>query len=381
MAHIPDGILSAPVLIGGAVIAVGGVGLGLRRLDDRTLPRAGILAAAFFAGSLIVVPVGPSSVHLLLSGLMGILLGFATFPALAVALLLQAFLFGFGGLTSLDVNIVDMALPGVVLAMIFGPTIRNTTSQQVRMGLSALVGALAVLGTDGCVALALTLSSPDLYPRRQRAACDLHSARHRGSLHHRRGGWFPRPRFPSFSEACPVMIRSVLLSLAMALALAFGLAGPAAAHKLKVFATVEGDAMTGYAFFIGGGRAMGTPWVAKDAAGKVIASGKTARGPLPPRATRVRHLRHHGHSRYARGPHSLRYGQGGSLRRAGALRGNRNTERPRIGSRESPGRFRRQREGKCRIFCRTFRQADRPSGGGRGSAAGRTASGADRANG
>lgn len=67
------------------------------------------------------------------------------------------------------------------------------------------------------------------------------------------------------------MIRFLLLSLLLLPALA----GPAEAHKLKVFAAVEGDAVAGYAFFIGGGRAMGTPWTAKDTAGAVIAEGKT----------------------------------------------------------------------------------------------------------
>jgi cobalt/nickel transport system permease protein len=38
MAHIPDGILSAPVLVGGALLAAGGVALGLRSLDDRLVP-------------------------------------------------------------------------------------------------------------------------------------------------------------------------------------------------------------------------------------------------------------------------------------------------------------------------------------------------------
>jgi nickel transport protein len=66
------------------------------------------------------------------------------------------------------------------------------------------------------------------------------------------------------------MIRSLVLAAAFAAALA----GPAAAHKLKVFATVSGDAITGYAFFIGGGRAREVPWDAKDADGR-IASGET----------------------------------------------------------------------------------------------------------
>jgi cobalt/nickel transport system permease protein len=164
MAHIPDGILSAPMLIGGAAIAIGGLALGLRRLDDKTIPRAAILSAAFFAGSLIAVPVGPSSVHVMLSGLMGIMLGTAAFPAVTVALLLQALLFGFGGLTTLGVNAVNMALPGVLLAAALGPVIRTTASASLRAGLAGLVGALAVLLTGGMVALSLFLSSSDYTP-------------------------------------------------------------------------------------------------------------------------------------------------------------------------------------------------------------------------
>jgi len=164
MAHIPDGILSAPVLIGGAVIAAAGVGLGLRRLDDRLIPRAGILAAAIFVGSLISVPVGPSSVHLLLTGLMGIMLGVVTFPAVLVVLLLQTLLFGFGGLTTLGVNTVNIALPGVVFATLLGPAIRDAGSTTKRAVLAGLVGALSVAGTGLLVAASLALSSSDYTP-------------------------------------------------------------------------------------------------------------------------------------------------------------------------------------------------------------------------
>jgi cobalt/nickel transport system permease protein len=164
MAHIPDGVLSAPVLIAAGAIAAGGVALGLRRLDDRLIPRAGILAATVFVASLFSVPVGPSSVHVLLTGLMGIMLGAATFPAVLVMLLLQALLFGFGGLTTLGVNTVNIALPGVVIAALLGPAIRNARSAATRAGLAGLVGALSVAGTGGLVALSLDLSSSEYTP-------------------------------------------------------------------------------------------------------------------------------------------------------------------------------------------------------------------------
>ncbi|MAZ16011.1 cobalt transporter CbiM [Oricola sp.] len=163
MAHIPDGILSAPVLIGGAVIAAGGVAMALRRLEDRMVPRAAILSAAFFAGSLIAVPVGPSSVHLLFTGLMGVMLGLMAFPAVLVALLLQTVLFGFGGLTTLGVNTVNIALPGVLLGLALGPAIRAASPGRAAM-LAAVCGALSVAGTGALVALSLWLSSPVFVP-------------------------------------------------------------------------------------------------------------------------------------------------------------------------------------------------------------------------
>jgi cobalt/nickel transport system permease protein len=163
MAHIPDGLLSAPVLIGGAVLAVAGLAVGLRRLDERDIPKTAILAAVFFVASLVAVPVGPSSVHLLLSGLMGIVLGTRAVVAVFVGLLLQATLFGFGGLTSLGVDVVDIAFPGVALGLVARPWLRAASGAR-RAVLAGAVGGLAVIGTAACVATALALSSPDYVP-------------------------------------------------------------------------------------------------------------------------------------------------------------------------------------------------------------------------
>lgn len=66
-----------------------------------------------------------------------------------------------------------------------------------------------------------------------------------------------------------------MIRLLLPLLLALAFAGPAQAHKLKVFATVEGGEVAGYAFFIGGGRAAGAVWTAKDPAGTALASGAT----------------------------------------------------------------------------------------------------------
>lgn len=48
----------------------------------------------------------------------------------------------------------------------------------------------------------------------------------------------------------------------------------ALAHSLKVFARTDGEQISGYAFFVGGGRPVGAEWVA-TAAGKAVAEGQT----------------------------------------------------------------------------------------------------------
>ena len=88
--HISEGVLSAPVLVSGGALAAAGTAIGLKKIDYDHLARVGILSATFFVASLVHVPIGPSSVHLIMNGIVGLLLGWAAFPAILVALLLQS---------------------------------------------------------------------------------------------------------------------------------------------------------------------------------------------------------------------------------------------------------------------------------------------------
>ncbi len=160
MAHIPDGVLSFPVLVGGGALAVGAIALGLKKIGDEDIPRTAILSAGFFALSLFALPVGPSSVHLLLGGLMGIVLGTAIFPAVCVALLLQAVMFGFGGLTTLGVNIINIALPGALIGSLVAPMIQRATPARAAV-IAGVASALCVALTGLMVAASLALSSAD----------------------------------------------------------------------------------------------------------------------------------------------------------------------------------------------------------------------------
>ena len=69
--HIAEGVLSAPVLITGAVVAAAGVAYGLKKIQANHFMLAGLLGAAFFVASLIHVPIGFSSAHLILNGFFG----------------------------------------------------------------------------------------------------------------------------------------------------------------------------------------------------------------------------------------------------------------------------------------------------------------------
>ncbi len=151
--HISEGILSGPVLISGVALAAAGTAIGLKKLDFERIPRAAILAAAFFIASLIHVPVGPSSAHLILNGIVGLILGWVAFPVILVALVLQAVFFQFGGITTLGVNTMIMALPAVFCYYLF----RVLVCKQSRIALPAAFacGAFSVFLAGIMVGLAL----------------------------------------------------------------------------------------------------------------------------------------------------------------------------------------------------------------------------------
>jgi len=152
--HISEGVLSAPVLIAGAVLSAAGIGIGLKKMSYDKIPQVAVLSSAFFVASLIHVPVGPSAAHLVLNGLLGILLGWMAFPSILVALSLQALLFQFGGFTSLGVNTVIMATPAVIAYMLFSPLTRRTNASVVALG-GFLAGITGIAGGALLIALAL----------------------------------------------------------------------------------------------------------------------------------------------------------------------------------------------------------------------------------
>ncbi len=158
--HISEGILSTPVLTAGAVLAMGGVALGLKRMDYDKIPEVAVLSSAFFVASLIHVPLGPTSVHLVLNGLVGVLLGWMAFPSILVALALQALLFQFGGFTVLGVNTFNMAAPAVASYYLFNLLVRRG-NRAVTAVAAFLSGALGVGGGAFLIALSLVTTGEE----------------------------------------------------------------------------------------------------------------------------------------------------------------------------------------------------------------------------
>ncbi|WP_071796363.1 cobalt transporter CbiM [Natronohydrobacter thiooxidans] len=117
--HLPDGIVPVDMALAGYAASAGLVALALHRIKalpdpQAEIPRVAMLTTVFFAASLIAVPVPPASVHLMLAGLMGVMLGWFALPAIMVGLFLQAMLFGHGGITALGLNGLILGAPALL---------------------------------------------------------------------------------------------------------------------------------------------------------------------------------------------------------------------------------------------------------------------------
>ncbi|MBY0588645.1 energy-coupling factor ABC transporter permease [bacterium] len=134
--HVGDAQLTGSVLAVGALGALVGVARSLLRIDERSIPRVALVSSAFFAISLwhLPLPIPGTSIHLVLLGLLGLMLGRDTFLAVGVVLFFQAFLLGHGGVTTIGVNTLAMSLPGPILARLCRPLICSNLSRCIGLG-------------------------------------------------------------------------------------------------------------------------------------------------------------------------------------------------------------------------------------------------------
>ena len=153
--HIPDGILPTSVCLGGYLTTGVATWYSLRKISKKenpreSIPKASLLTAAFLVASWIHIPIPPTSVHLVLNGLLGVILGYYAFPAILIGLFFQAVIFLHGGLTTLGLNATMMGVPALLAFSLF--KIRNLFNKDNRI-LTFFFGFLGGAGGIGIAAV------------------------------------------------------------------------------------------------------------------------------------------------------------------------------------------------------------------------------------
>jgi cobalt/nickel transport system permease protein len=164
--HIPDGLLPAQVCAAGYAITGLATWYSLRQINRKPdptaeIPKASLLTAAFFVASSIYIPIPPASVHLILNGLLGVVLGYFAFPAILIGLFFQALVIGHGGLTTLGVNAAMMGIPALVAYHIFRLrfALGRALPGQISTALFAFLGGALGLGMAALIFLTLVITT------------------------------------------------------------------------------------------------------------------------------------------------------------------------------------------------------------------------------
>lgn len=166
--HIPDGFVSARLAVLGWLLAFPPLAIALSRsrsLDERFVPVAGILAAFVFAAQTLQFPIpGGTSGHLVGASLVTILLGASMgMVVLSAVLLLEAVVFGTGGLLALGWNSVNMV---VVMGLIGAGTYHLLRQRGAGIGYAAFCSGWIATEFGSlvtCMELAVAGTSPLLF--------------------------------------------------------------------------------------------------------------------------------------------------------------------------------------------------------------------------
>ncbi len=151
--HISEGILSAPTLTVGFAGTVILAAATMRNLDMEEVPKISVITAVFFITSLIKVPLGPAC-NLILNGLVAVVLGWRAFPAIMLGIILQAIIFGHGGVTVIGINSLMLGGGGLVAYLIWQQR-HHFSFKKREFVFGALAGAIGTISSGIVLALAL----------------------------------------------------------------------------------------------------------------------------------------------------------------------------------------------------------------------------------
>jgi cobalt/nickel transport system permease protein len=124
-----------------------------RNVDLEEIPKISVVTAVFFVANFIHIPFVVASIHLILNGLAGVILGKRAFMAIMLGVVLQSF-FGFGGVSVIGVNSVMLG-GGALLAYAVWQARHLVSFANRAVVFGFLAGALGIF-FSGCV-LALAL--------------------------------------------------------------------------------------------------------------------------------------------------------------------------------------------------------------------------------
>ena len=163
--HIPDGVLAPAVW---ATLDVGSAGIvalaarkAQRALEPKDVSSMAVLTAFIFAAQMVNFPIGAGvSGHMMGAALAAIIVGLC--PAMLMmttVLVLQALLYGDGGLMALGANVMNMAIvaPAVGLGA-YSVLCRGTSSASLRAAAAGLAAWASVVVASGCAGAELILS-------------------------------------------------------------------------------------------------------------------------------------------------------------------------------------------------------------------------------
>ncbi|MEM0021221.1 MAG: energy-coupling factor ABC transporter permease [Fervidicoccaceae archaeon] len=166
--HIPDGYLSVDVwvacyLISLPIIAYSYVKLRKKlKESSSSIPMFGVLTATVFALQMVNYPLGPGGTtgHLIGTPLLSIIFGpEAGIVGLSIVLLIQALLFGDGGITTFGANALNMAIIASLISFYTYILLRKFLKKESEIIVSgAISGWLAIVAAALACGLELGLS-------------------------------------------------------------------------------------------------------------------------------------------------------------------------------------------------------------------------------
>ncbi len=149
--HIYDGMLTLYVAIPAFIVTAIFWAISVKKvkITEQQVPIMGLLTALFFAAMMLNFPViGGTTAHLLGAAVIGLILGpFAGCISMSIILVLQAFLFGDGGLIALGANTLNMGIIGVFVPCVLFLVLNKILKPKTNGTLYAMIFASAFIGS------------------------------------------------------------------------------------------------------------------------------------------------------------------------------------------------------------------------------------------